>query len=150
MWIRARYWHESSVTYSAGIQVPAVLGAAWEEGYRHRLKLPVQVGRDHVRIGLLDANDRILDTPDCPVLEPGLRDALARVLVWMRGRNGIHSLDLRRSSKTGEVQAVFACLGGDLSGGAKAARGRDACQVRLWPLWKLAMAAALPNGVPCS
>ncbi len=99
-----------------------MLGASWEEGYRHRLKLPVLVGRDHVRIGLLDANDRILDTPDCPVLEPGLRDALARVLVWMRGRNGIHSLDLRRSSKTGEVQAVFACLGGDLSGGAKAAR----------------------------
>jgi 23S rRNA (uracil1939-C5)-methyltransferase len=103
-------------------RVPDVLPARLESGYRHRLKLPVQVSKDHVRIGLLGENNQILDTPDCPILDPGLRDTLDRVLAWMRGRNGIHSLDLRRSAKTGEVQAVFACLGGDLLGGAKAVR----------------------------
>jgi 23S rRNA (uracil1939-C5)-methyltransferase len=97
--------------------------AAFTEGYRHRLKLPVHVGRDHVAIGLYHPeNGRILDTPDCPVLEPGLRKALQPILAWMAGRNGIHAVDLRRSSATGELQVVFACLGGDLHGGPKAAR----------------------------
>lgn len=96
--------------------------AQFTEGYRHRLKLPVKVTKDHVAIGLYDAQDRVLDTPDCPVLEPRLRAILAGVLVWMRGRNGIHSVDLRVSSATGEAQLVLACEGGDLYGGAKAVR----------------------------
>lgn len=101
----------------------AVAGAAFTEGYRHRLKLPVEVRGDHVSVGLYHpVTGKVLDTPDCPVLEPGLRDALAKVIDWMRGRYGIHSLDLRRSAATGELQVVFACVGGDLHGGPRAAR----------------------------
>ena len=113
----ARYGH-------LHVKPPAkVAPAAFTEGYRHRLKLPVQISEKHAAIGLYDRdNGRVLDTPDCPVLEPGLRHALSLIVAWMAGRRGIHSLDLRRSDLTGELQAVFACDGGDLTGGAKAAR----------------------------
>lgn len=113
----ARYGH-------LHVKPPAeVAPAAFTEGYRHRLKLPVQISEKHAAIGLYDRdNGRVLDTPDCPVLEPGLREALGKIVEWMAGRRGIHSLDLRRSDLTGELQAVFACDGGDLAGGAKAAR----------------------------
>jgi len=100
-----------------------VTAARFVQGYRHRLKLPVHVGAEHVSAGLYDpASGRVLDTPDCPVLEPGLREALASVLVWLRGRRGVHAIDLRRSSATGELQLVIACEGGDLHGGPRAAR----------------------------
>lgn len=100
----------------------AVTGALHQEGYRHRLKLPVQVEGDEVAIGLYDRDGRVLDTPDCPVLEPGLRDALGIVRAWMAGRRGVHSLDLRRSSLTGEFAAVIACDGGSLPGGVRGAK----------------------------
>lgn len=103
--------------------VPTVEPALYTEGYRHRLKLPVHITDDHVSIGLYERNGRrILDTPDCPVLEPGLRAALPPILGWMRHKRGIHSLDLRRSNATGQLQAVFACENGELPGGGKAAR----------------------------
>jgi len=93
------------------------------EGYRHRVKLPVHVGKDHVSVGLYDPDTkRVLDTPDCPVLEPGLRDALPRVADFLRGRRGVHSIDLRRSAATGELALVLAVRGGELDGGPRAAR----------------------------
>ena len=100
-----------------------VTGALFADGYRHRLKLPVRIERDHAAIGLYDRDGRrVLDTPDCPVLEPGLRAALAKVQAWMAGRRGIHSLDLRRSALTGELAAVIACDGGSLPGGVRGAK----------------------------
>jgi len=100
-----------------------VRGADFVEGYRHRLKLPVAVHGSGVAIGLYDpTSGRVLDTPDCPVLEPGLRDALGELRSWLAGRRGIHAVDLRRSSATGELQLVIACEGGDLHGGPRAAR----------------------------
>jgi 23S rRNA (uracil1939-C5)-methyltransferase len=105
-------------------EVPPVAPAAFTEGYRHRLKLPVETGRDGTRVGLYDrGTGRVLDTPDCPVLEPGLRDALGVIRGWMKGKADIHSVDLRRSAATGELQVVFACVGGDLPGGPRGARG---------------------------
>ena len=93
------------------------------EGYRHRLKLPVERARTGVRIGLRHPTSReIVHTPDCPVLAPGLRAALPPILTWLAGRRGVHSLDLRVSNHTGELQAVFACKGGELDGGPRAAR----------------------------
>lgn len=105
------------------LRLPApteVAPAAFTEGYRHRLKLPVDLRGDKVAIGLYDPKTHdVLNTPDCPVLEPGLRAALAEVVAWMKGRNGIHSVDLRRSSATGELQIVLACRGGELHGGSR-------------------------------
>ena len=103
--------------------VGSVAAALRTEGYRHRVKLPVHVGRDHVSVGLYDPETkRVLDTPDCPVLEPGLRDALGRVAGFLRGRRGVHSVDLRRSAATGELALVLSCKGGELDGGPRAAR----------------------------
>ena len=102
---------------------PAPLPAPRQMAYRHRLKLPLHVMNDHVSIGLYDRAGRtVLDTPDCPVLDSGLRESLQPILGWLRGKRGVHSLDLRRSEATGELQAVFACKGGELPGGARAAR----------------------------
>lgn len=102
---------------------PPVQAAIRTEGYRHRLKLPMHVERDHVAIGLLHPRSgRVVDTPDCPVLHPKLRAALAPLLERLKGKHGLHSLDLRVSSDTGEVQAVFACAGGELPGGKHFAR----------------------------
>ena len=124
--------------------VPEVQPAARTEGYRHRLKLPLEIGADRVRIGLSDpATGRILDTPDCPVLAPGLREALAQLLPALAGKRGIHSLDLRVSNASGEVQAVLACEGGQLPGGAKA--GRDLLR-RVPTLSSLAVSEADPEG----
>lgn len=97
--------------------------AAFVESYRHRLKLPVDIRDKRVVVGLYDPRSgRVLDTPDCPVLEPGLREALPPILDWLRGRRGVHAIDLLRSSATGELQLVIACQGGDLHGGPRAAR----------------------------
>lgn len=104
-------------------QAPPVAGASRAEGYRHRLKLPLQVERDHVAIGLLHPRTgRVVDTPDCPVLHPKLREALPPLLDQLRGRSGLHALDLRVSSATGQLQAVLACAGGELPGGKFFAR----------------------------
>ncbi|GDX79876.1 hypothetical protein LBMAG42_16870 [Deltaproteobacteria bacterium] len=101
--------------------VPSVLGSATTEGYRHRLKLPVQVEEDRVSVGLYDhEGQHILDTPECIVLEPGLRAALAVVRAWLVGKRDVHSIDLRRSSDSGELQLVLAVVGGELRGGKKA------------------------------
>ncbi len=103
--------------------VGEVAPALRTEAYRHRVKLPVHVAKDHVSVGLYDPETkRVLDTPDCPVLEPGLRDALARVATFLHGRRGVHSMILRRSSATGELALVLACRGGELDGGPRAAR----------------------------
>lgn len=99
-----------------------IVPAARTEGYRHRLKLPVEVRRDHVRIGLYGPDHRVLDTPDCPVLAPALREALPPLLDALRAAPGVHSVDLRVSAATGELLLVLACPGGELPGGPRAAR----------------------------
>ncbi|MCA9571285.1 MAG: class I SAM-dependent RNA methyltransferase, partial [Myxococcales bacterium] len=101
-----------------------IVGSAFTEAYRHRLKLPVHIGKQ-VSIGLyaeVGRGKKVLHTPDCPVLAPELREALGPIVAWLRGKAGVHSLDLRVSRATGELQAVFACRGGELPGGARAAR----------------------------
>lgn len=102
--------------------VEDIVPAAFTEGYRHRLKLPVHVSAGRVRVGLYGADHHVLDTPDCPVLVPPLRALLAEVVAWLAGRSGVHSVDLRVSGATGEGMVVFACRGGELPGGARAAR----------------------------
>lgn len=101
-----------------------VVPSRWTEGYRHRLKLPLHIGKKDVAIGLYakGRSRRILHTPDCPVLAPELRRALPPILKWLRGKRAVHSLDLRVSRATGELQAVFASAGGDLPGGPRGAR----------------------------
>ncbi len=103
--------------------VPEVAPSRWTEGYRHRLKLPVQVSRDRVAVGLYDRTGKqVLDTPDCPVLTPSLREALGIVRGWLRGRDGVHSVDLRVSSSTGALQLVLATVGAEIPGGPRALR----------------------------
>jgi hypothetical protein len=85
----------------------AVVPAAFTAGYRHRLKLPVAVEGEQVRVGLYGPNHTVLDTPDCPVLAPELRELLAPILTWLRGRDGVHSIDLRISAATGEGTGRF-------------------------------------------
>lgn len=101
---------------------PAVRPARYTEAYRHRLKLPVHGGRSGVAIGLYGPDRQVLDTPDCGVLHPALRETLDAVKRFLAGKRGVHSVDLRVSSATGEVQAIFACAGGDLHGGPRGAR----------------------------
>jgi 23S rRNA (uracil-5-)-methyltransferase RumA len=100
-----------------------IVGSQWTAGYRHRLKLPVRITRSHVAIGLYDPTDgSVLDTPDCPVLAEELRAFLPTLTDWLRGRRGVHSVDLRVSRATGELQLVLACKGSELDGGPRAAR----------------------------
>lgn len=97
--------------------------AVREEGYRHRLKLPVQKGRNGVSIGLYAEDGRtVVNTPDCPVLAAPLREAMPALATWLAHRDGVHSIDLRVSGQSGDIQAVLACRGGELDGGARAAR----------------------------
>jgi hypothetical protein len=46
--------------------VEDLVPAAWTGAYRHRLKLPVAVGRTRVAVGLYGPGHEVLDTPDCP------------------------------------------------------------------------------------
>ncbi len=104
---------------------PEVIGSEWPEAYRHRLKLPIgrsSTGRLSVGLYARGAQRRVLHTPDCPVLAPQLREAILPILDWIEGRDGVHSMDLRVSDATGELQLVLACVGGDLHGGKRAAR----------------------------
>lgn len=103
---------------------PEVQPAARDAAYRHRFKLPVDHGPDGgVRMGLSDARTgRIVDTPDCPVLAPGLQALTGPLRAWLRNRRTVHSVDLRVSAATGEAQLVLACHGGDLPGGQRAIR----------------------------
>lgn len=103
-------------------EVEAIVPAAFTAAYRHRLKLPVEVGPGDVRIGLYGEDHTILDTRDCPVLTEPLRALLAPILDWLKGREGVHSVDLRVSHATGRGMVVFACRGGELHGGPHAAR----------------------------
>lgn len=98
----------------------SILGSAHTEAYRHRLKLPIHHGK-RVSIGLYDRG-RVLNTPDCPVLTEPLRRGLDTILPWLEGKRRIHSLDLRVSQATGELQAVFAAAQGKLPGGTRAAQ----------------------------
>lgn len=88
--------------------VPEVRGSTWTEGYRHRLKLPLDTRGGKLVMGLLGPNGRVLDTPDCPVLAQRLRDAIPPLLDALNGRAGLHSVDLRVSEATGELQLVLA------------------------------------------
>ncbi len=101
--------------------VADVVPATRTEGYRHRLKLPVDVqGRD-VHIGLYDQQTGdVLDTPDCPVLADPLNEALHALKAWLRGRHEVHSVDLRLSDDTQKMQLVLACRRGQLQGGKQA------------------------------
>ncbi|MBL8614555.1 MAG: class I SAM-dependent RNA methyltransferase [Deltaproteobacteria bacterium] len=97
---------------------PAVAPARHTEAYRHRLKLPLDVRKDGVRIGLYDRSGHtVLDTPDCPVLAEGLRAALPPLLGALAGLRGLHSLDLRVTAAKGELQAVIAADEAQLPGG---------------------------------
>ncbi|MBA2321952.1 MAG: class I SAM-dependent RNA methyltransferase [Deltaproteobacteria bacterium] len=108
------------------LELPApapILGSEWTEGYRHRLKLPIGHRNGRAIAGLYDPGTHaILDTPDCGVLAPRLREALPPLLAWLGGRTAIHSIDLRASAATRDLQLVLA-VHGDLDGGARAARG---------------------------
>ena len=97
--------------------------ATRREGYRHRLKLPLARTSRGLQMGLRnpDTGD-IVHTPDCPVLAPGLRATVPPLLKWLASRRGVHSVDLRVSGHSGEQQLVLACRGGELEGGARAAR----------------------------
>lgn len=102
---------------------PAVRAALHTDGYRHRLKLPVHHAPKHVSIGLVEpGSGKVLHTPDCPVLAEGLRAAMPPLLAWLKGRRSVHSVDLRVSDATGELQLVLACRGGKLPGGKGGAR----------------------------
>lgn len=123
---------------------PPVLGSQRTEGYRHRVKLPVQVAGRRVAIGLYDPNGgRVVDSPTCPVLEPGLRAALAEMRPWLANHSEVHSVDLRRSSANGQLQLVLAVKGGDLKGGRK----EVGALVHLLPeLTSVALSVADPTG----
>lgn len=101
---------------------PEVEGSPWTAAYRHRVKLPVAVGRQGVAIGLYDAQRRVLDTPDCQVVTPALRQGLDTLRTLLRGHPEVHSVDLRVSDATGELQLVVAADGGALRGGAHTVR----------------------------
>lgn len=124
---------------------PEVSPAQHTEGYRHRLKLPVRVEGPRVAVGLYDSTgSRIIDTPDCPVLEPGLRTGLQGVRAWLSGRSEVHSIDLRRSQATGELQLVLAVKGGtDVPGGR---RGLALLTEALPRLTSIAVSRADPDG----
>ena len=114
-------------------EVEEILPALHTDAYRHRLKLPVFVSGERVNIGLYErptgphghkgpSRRHVLHTPDCPVLADGLRQALPAMEEWLRGRRDIHSIDLRISDATGELQLVLATRDGDLEGGKRAIR----------------------------
>lgn len=122
----------------------AIVPSQWTEGYRHRFKLPVHIGRDRVSIGLYSREGhRVLHTPDCPVLAEGLRAAIPPLLDWLKGRDGVHSVDLRVSAATGRLQAVLACRGGEVHGGPKAVR---ALMREIPALASVAVSRADPEG----
>jgi 23S rRNA (uracil1939-C5)-methyltransferase len=103
-------------------EAPVVRRALRQEGYRHRLKVPVHHG-DTVALGLVErSTGRVVHTPDCPVLAEGLRAALPALVKALEGRRSVHSVDLRVSGATGELQLVLACRGGRLPGGKAWAR----------------------------
>lgn len=102
-------------------QVADVVPATRTEGYRHRLKLPVDIQGREVHIGLYDQQTGdVLDTPDCPVLADPLNEALHALKAWLRGRREVHSVDLRLSDDTQKMQLVLACNRGKLLGGRDA------------------------------
>jgi len=119
-----RYPHVFSPAAKARVDEVKVRPAVRTDGYRHRLKLPVRHGGKGVAVGLYDRDGKgVLNTPDCPVLAAPLRESLPPIQRWLQGKKGVHSVDLRVSAATGELQLVLACRGGELDGGARAARG---------------------------
>lgn len=103
-------------------EAPPVRPALRQDGYRHRLKLPLHHGR-RVSMGLVErSTGRIVHTPDCPVLAEGLRASIPPLLRWLEGKRSVHSVDLRVSDATGALQLVLACRGGRFPGGKGAAR----------------------------
>lgn len=122
-------------------EVPEVRPALRQEGYRHRLKLPVHVGK-RVAIGLYErGGERVLDTPACPVLVPALRDALDVLREILVGHHEVHSVDLRISDATGQLQLVLAAADGKLKDGASV---RRALRERLPALASVAVSTADP------
>ena len=118
-----RYPHVFTKEVRAGIDGLVVRPAVRTEGYRHRLKLLVRQRGKRVAVGLNDRHGKgVVDTPDCPVLAEPLREALPVIQGWLNGKKGVHSIDLRVSSATGELQLVLACRGGELDGGGRAAK----------------------------
>ncbi len=101
---------------------PDVRPAVRQEGYRHRLKLPVaHLGDGEIAVGLYDRDgETVLDTPDCPVLVEGLRDGMNALRPFLSKHPEIHAVDLRVSDATGDLQLVLAADGGSTRGGVKA------------------------------
>lgn len=120
---------------------PVVQAATRQEGYRHRLKLPVDARAGYARIGLYGANGDVLDTPDCPVLAQPLQAALATLRELLAGHHEIHAIDLRVSDATGGLQLVIACEGGSLKGGKTTVRR---LQAALPSLHSMALSVADP------
>lgn len=103
---------------------PAVQPALHTDGYRHRVKLPVQhVPGKPARIGLYRRDGGgVLDTPDCPVAHPALQDAMQALTGLLAAHPEVHAIDLRVSAATGELMLVLNADRGRLRGGQEAAR----------------------------
>jgi 23S rRNA (uracil-5-)-methyltransferase RumA len=97
--------------------------------YRHRAKLPVVDAGGAVHAGLYATPGRVVvDTPGCPVLHPTVREVLVALRAWLgdarlAGPAGpVTGVDVRHVAAAGACQVTLACRGGDLPGGARAAR----------------------------
>lgn len=111
---------------------PSVIGALHEDGYRHRLKLPVAFAGDRAHIGLYAGDHHtVLDTPDCAALVPALREGISELLPWLSGHREVHSVDLRVSDHSGQLQLVLAAERGAVQGGDRALRALAAAVPKL-------------------
>ena len=112
----------------AKLAVEPIVAAAHVVGYRHRAKLPVVEAGGALRMGLYTSGRTIVDTPGCPVLHPEVRRVLDGLRAWMaEGRlaapaGPVTGVDVRFVAAAGACQATIACRGGELPGGARAAR----------------------------
>jgi len=116
------------VTPEPGL-IMSIVPAAHITGYRHRAKLPVEREGAALRIGLYTSVGRtVVDTPDCPVLHPEARAVLAALRPWLAEEGvaapagPVTGLDVRYVADAKACQVTIACKGGELPGGAHAAR----------------------------
>ncbi|MBI4614478.1 MAG: 23S rRNA (uracil(1939)-C(5))-methyltransferase RlmD [Planctomycetes bacterium] len=135
----------------AGLAVEPIVPSPHITGYRHRAKLPVLECEGQVHLGLFAATGhRVLDTPECPVLAPALREALSTLREFLAARGlaapegPVAAIDARLSSTTGEIQLALACRDGSLPGGEEAARELLAA---VPGLTSVALSRADPRGV---
>jgi len=106
-----------------------IVGSPHVVAYRHRAKLPVVAAGEAVHVGLYAAADRVVvDTPGCPILHPAARAVVDALRAWLAAEGlaapagPVTSIDVRFAAAAGACQVTLACRGGDLPGGARAAR----------------------------